>query len=99
MPAIIVTILVAFASSLVARMLLGAGLAFVSYNWINDLVLQAQMQMQGYLNNLPADVLGLISILKLPQALSVIISAIGVSAFIRASKVFLGRAGGGGVPT
>lgn len=92
MPAIIITILTAFASSLVARLLLGAGLAFFTYDWINDLVLSAQNEMAGLLNNLPADVLGLISILKLPQALSVIMSAIGIAAFIKASKVFLGRA-------
>jgi ABC-type phosphate transport system permease subunit len=92
MPAIIITILTAFASSLVARLLLGAGLAFFTYDWINDLVLSAQLEMAGLLNNLPSDVLGLISILKLPQALSVIMSAIGIAAFIKASKVFLGRA-------
>lgn len=96
MPAILITILVAFASSLVARLLLGAGLAIFSYAWISDLVLQAQNAMQGYLNNIPSDIFGLISILKIPQALSIIMSAIGVSAFIRSSKVFLGKATGGG---
>lgn len=92
MPAIIITILTAFASSLVARLLLGAGLAFFTYDWIQDLVQGAQNQMQGFLNNLPADVLGLISILKVPQALSVVMSAMGIAAFIKASKVFLGKA-------
>lgn len=94
MQALLIPILIGFASSLVARLLLGAGLAFLSYSWINDLVLQAQNQMQGLLNNLPSDVLGLISILKLPQALSIVMSAIAVAAFIRTSKVFLGRATG-----
>ncbi|WP_119055449.1 DUF2523 domain-containing protein [Acinetobacter colistiniresistens] len=94
MPAIIITILTAFASSLVARMLLGAGLAFLTYDWINDLVLQAQNEMAGLFNNLPSDVLGLISILKIPNALSVIMSAIGISTFIKTSKVFLGRSSG-----
>ncbi len=92
MPAILVTILIAFTSSLVARLLLGAGLAFLSYTWVTDLVEQAQNEMMGLFNNLPSDVLGLISILKIPQALSVIMSAIAISAFIKTSKVFLGRA-------
>lgn len=92
MPAVLIQILAAFASSLVARLLLGAGLAFFTYDWINDLVESAQNEMAGLLNNLPSDVLGLISILKLPQALSVVISALGVAAFIKSSKVFLGRA-------
>ena len=92
MPAAIVVILTAFASSLVARLLLGAGLAIFTYNFIDDIVLQAQNEMSGLLNNLPSDVLGLVSILKIPQALSVIVSALGVAAFIKTSKVVLGRA-------
>ena len=92
MPAVLITILTAFASSLVARMLLGAGLAIFTYNFVDDSVLQAQNEMHGLLNNLPSDVIGLISILKVPQALSVIMSALGVAAFIKTSKVFLGRA-------
>lgn len=91
MPAILITILASFASSLVARLLLGAGLAFLSFNWINDLVLLAQNEMVGLMNNLPSDILGLISILKIPQALSVIMSAMGIASFIKTSKVFLGR--------
>lgn len=92
MPAVLITILTAFAGSLVARMLLGAGLAIFTYNFVDDLVLQAQNEMHGLLNNLPSDIIGLISILKVPQALSVIMSALGVAAFIKTSKVFLGRA-------
>ena len=92
MPAAIVVILTAFASSLVARLLLGAGLAIFTYNFIDDIVVQAQNEMSGLLNNLPSDVLGLVSILKIPQALSVIVSALGVAAFIKTSKVVLGRA-------
>ena len=92
MPAVLITILTAFVSSLVARMLLGAGLAIFTYNFVDDLVLQAQNEMHGLLNNLPSDIIGLISILKVPQALSVIMSALGIAAFIKTSKVFLGRA-------
>ena len=41
----LVPILIAFASSLVARMLMGAGLAFFTYNWIMGLVEDAQNEM------------------------------------------------------
>lgn len=95
MPAIVIPLLAAFASSLVARMLLGAGLAFFTYTWITDLVSNAQNEMYGLMNNLPSDILGLISILKLPQALSVVMSAIAIAAFVKSAKVFLGRASGG----
>lgn len=89
----LVPILIAFASSLVARMLMGAGLAFFTYSWIMGLVEDAQNEMTGLFNNIPSDLLGLLSILKIPQALSVILSAIGIAAFLKASKVFLGKAG------
>ncbi|USA44941.1 DUF2523 domain-containing protein [Acinetobacter sp. C26M] len=94
MPALLITILTAFASSLVARLLLGAGLAFVTYNWINDIVANIQLEIGHLFNGLPADFLGLISILKIPQAVSVVVSALGLAAFIKTSKVFLGRFGG-----
>ena len=79
MPQLLITILAAFASSLVAKLLLGAGLAFISYTFINDLVMQAQNAMLGLYNNVPADIMGIMGILKIPQALSVIMSAIGNS--------------------
>lgn len=92
MPALLITILTAFASSLVARLLLGAGLAFVSYTFINDLVMQAQNAMQGLYSNIPSDIMGILGILKIPQGLSVIMSAIGIAAFIKSSKLALGKA-------
>lgn len=90
MPAVLITILTAFASSLVAKVLLGAGLMFLSYGWVNDLVLSAQTEMMGLYGNLPSNVVGVLGILKIPQALSIIMSAIGTAAFIKTSKVALG---------
>lgn len=90
MPAVLIMILTAFASSLVAKLLLGAGLAFLSYSFVNDMVLSAQSQMIGLYGNLPANIVGVLGILKIPQALSVIMSAIGTAAFIKTSKVALG---------
>ena len=92
MPQILIVILTAFASSLVAKLMLGAGLAFLSYTWINDLVLQAQNAMLGLYSNIPADIMGVLGILKIPQALSIIMSAMGTAAFIKSSKLALGKA-------
>lgn len=72
--------------------MLGAGLAFLSYTWINDLVLQAQNSMLGLYSNIPADIVGILGILKIPQSLSVVMSAIGTAAFIKSSKLVLGKA-------
>ena len=90
MPAILITILTAFANSLVAKMLLGAGLAFLSYTFVNDMVAAAQSEMMGLYGNLPSNIIGVLGILKIPQALSVIMSAIGTAAFIKTSKIAIG---------
>lgn len=91
MPAVLIAVIGAIASSLLAKVLLGAGLAIVSYVWINDLVALAQTEMQGMFYNLPADLVGLLGILKIPQALSVLMSAIGTATFIKSAKVFVGK--------
>ena len=90
MPAIIIGIITALLSSIVAKVLLGAGLAFVSYTFINDLVAQAQSQMMNLYGGLPSDILGVLGILKIPQALSVIMSAIGTASFIKTAKIAIG---------
>lgn len=92
MPALLITILTAFASSLIARLLLGAGLAFISYTFINGLVADAQNAMLGLYGNIPSDIAGVLGLLKIPQALSVIMSALGIAAFIKSSKMALGKA-------
>ena len=92
MQAVIIQILMAFVSSFVARIFLGAGLAVFTYDFVDDLVVQAQNEMQGLLGSLPSDILGLISLLKIPQSLSVVMSALGIAAFIKSAKVFLGKA-------
>lgn len=89
---ILISILTTFAGSLVARLILGAGLAVFTYNFVDNLVSMAQNAMGDLLYSLPSDIIGLISILKIPQGLSVIMSAMGFVAFIKSAKVFLGKA-------
>ncbi len=91
MPQLLIIILTAFASSLIAKLMLGAGLAFISYTFINDLVSDAQNAMSGFLGSIPSDMMGLLGILQLPQGLSIIMSAMGTAAFIKSSKLALGK--------
>ena len=90
--AYLIPILIAFASSLVARLMLGAGLAFFTYQQIDSITADIQAEIGNLLGGLPADILGLVSIMKIPQSLSVVLSALGLAAFIKSSKMFLGRA-------
>ncbi len=45
-----------FLGSVVAKVLLGAGLAVISYTFVNDLVAQAQTQMMNLYGGLPSDI-------------------------------------------
>lgn len=92
MPAVLIGILRTLIGSLIARMLLGAGLAIFTYTWIQGQISDAQSAVGSLLGSLPSDIVGLIGLAKIPQALSVVMSAIGVAAFIKASKIFIGKA-------
>lgn len=90
---LLITILTTFAGSLIARLLLGAGLAIFTFSWINDLVADVRIEIATLWGGLPADVLGLASILKIPQAISVLISALVLAAFIKTTKLMIGKVG------
>ncbi|MGG2098504.1 DUF2523 family protein [Acinetobacter haemolyticus] len=94
MPAL-APILMWFASTLVAsiilRLFVGAGLSVVSFIFINDLVSQARDSIQNAFYGLPADVLSFVQLYKVDQAISVILSALTIAAYIKTAKVFVGR--------
>lgn len=92
MPVILVQVLAWFAASLVARMLMGAGLALYSISWVNTLVANAQAEIEQGFSSLPADVFSLLATLKVPQAISVIFSALVIVGTIKTAKVILGKA-------
>lgn len=97
MPAFLIRVAIWFSgyivTSLISKLLLGAGLAFVSYTFVNDLVAEAQVRTMGLYGNLPSDIIGVLGILKIPQSLSVLFSALGISAFIQSAKLYLGKSG------
>lgn len=92
MPAAIIAIVTLLARTFVARLLVGAGLAVVSFTFINDLVTDLQNRLQGYLNDLPSDVLYVIDLLNFDFYLSVLMSAYGLAISIKSAKMFLGKA-------
>lgn len=89
---ILVPLLTWFLRSLIARALVGAGLAVYTYNYSSDLMDKAISSVQGLYGSLPANILQVLSIAQIPQATSVILSAMSVSAVIKTAKVFIGKA-------
>ena len=92
MPALLMTLAGYIISSLIARLLIGAGLSVVTFVFINDLVDQAKNAIQGAFLNLPADALAFIQLYKIDQAISIIISALSIAAYVKTAKAFVGRA-------
>lgn len=84
-------ILTSLVSSLIARLLLGAGLSIVTYKFINELVDQAKLAIGSALHSLPADVLSFIQLLKIDLCLSILMSAIAIAAYIKSAKIFIGK--------
>lgn len=92
MPAFLLGLLSSLIASFLARILLGAGLTFFTYSFVSRMTDEAKERIAHLMNGLPADVLGIISILQVDASISVILSALSVSAFVKAAKVVVGKA-------
>lgn len=92
MPAMLLMLAGYVISSLIARLLLGAGLSVVTFYFITDLVDQAKNAIQGAFLNLPADAIAFIQLYKIDQGISIILSALAIAAYVKTAKVFVGRA-------
>ena len=91
MPVALVPILIWFASSLVARVLLGAGLGFITFNFLTTITDNLKNAVISTVSGLPADIVNIIGLLNLDMYLSIVLSAMTMAAFIKASKLALGK--------
>lgn len=92
MPAVLIAIATLIARHLIARLLIGAGLAVISFTFINGLCAKLENALQGYLYSIPSDFLYIIQALKFDFYLSVVISAYSLAISIKSAKVFFGKA-------
>lgn len=92
MPAFLLSLLSTLIASFLARLLLGAGLTLFTYSFVVNMTEQAKDKIATLMNGLPADILGIIGILQVDASISVIMSALSVSAFVKAAKVIVGKA-------
>lgn len=91
MPLLLTPILIWFASSLVARVLLGAGLGFITFRFLTTLTENLKNAVISTVSGLPADIINIIGLLNLDMYLSIILSAMTMAAFIASSKLALGK--------
>lgn len=90
MPYVIGVILTSIISSLLARVLLGAGLTLITFPFIEELLDQLIDKSQTALNQLPAFSLSLLKLLEIDVCISMLISAVQVLLFVKLSKTIIG---------
>lgn len=78
-------------SSIIVRVFVMTGLSLVTFYFVNDLVDTAQTHIQNAFYGLPSDAIAFIRLYKLDQAVSIILSALSIAAYIKTAKVFVGR--------
>lgn len=91
MPTIVVRILIWFGTGLAARMLLGLGLGIVTFNALQTLMDNLKNALLASMNGLPVDLINIMGLLNFDFYISIVLSAMGTSAFISSSKIALGK--------
>lgn len=91
MPALLMTLLGAFASSFLFRVLAGAGLGVYSYIKIQEYMNNFINAVGPVLSNLPSTFLNLLALAGFDKYLSLCLSALTVATFIFTMKLFVGR--------
>lgn len=91
MSKLLALVLTSLISSVIARVLMGAGLTFITYNWVTDILDQLIIQAQNSLNNLPEIALSFSKLLTIDVCLSMILSTIQLVLFIKCARLWGGK--------
>jgi len=90
MPALLAPLIIWILSSALAKILFAIGIGFMTYTGILALVTEFLDQSQGFLSQLPSEILSLLHLAGADQALSIIGGALLTRAAIQAAKVSVG---------
>lgn len=88
---LLVPILIWFATGFAARVLLSLGLGLFSFSLINDFQAEVQESILNSLSGLPASVFQLIGFFGVDKYISIILSALAMAAYIKATAISIGR--------
>jgi Protein of unknown function (DUF2523). len=90
MPALFYALLVWVLGSALARVLLGAGLTVLTFNWLDEFVIEALDAVTAQLSGTPG--LDIMLLAGVGEALSIIGSALVARATIEVARIYIGRA-------
>ncbi|AXH73180.1 MAG: DUF2523 domain-containing protein [Inoviridae sp.] len=90
MPYVLGIILTSIISSLLARVLLGAGLTLLTFPFVSELLDSLIQTAETNINQLPAFALSFLKLLEIDKCLSIILSAVQVLIYVKLAKVIVG---------
>lgn len=88
---LLATVLTSLISSLIARLLLGAGLTFITYEWVSDVLDNLITQSENSLRSLPNFALSFAKLWEIDECLSMIISTVELVIFINVARSMIGK--------
>jgi Protein of unknown function (DUF2523) len=91
MSKLLALVLTSLISSVIARVLMGAGLTFITYNWVTDILNDLIVEAQKSLDNLPEIALSFSKLLTLDLCLSMLLSTIQLVLFIKCARLWVGK--------
>jgi len=84
-------VLTSLISSFLARMLLGAGLTFVTYGWVSEVLDGLIASAQQSINTLPEFALSFLKLWEVDICISMLLSTVELIIFIKVARVIVGK--------
>jgi len=91
MPQILVFILTSLISSVIARVLLGAGFTVITYKWVEEILDDLVTEAQNSINDFPEFALSIFKLWQLDICISMLLSTVQLIIFIKIAKIYLGK--------
>lgn len=91
MQALLIKVLIWFATGLAARILISLGIGIFTFAFLQNLQSNIQQNIMTFLNGLPADILGIMGIIGVDMYISIVLSALTISAYLKSVKIFIGK--------
>lgn len=91
MSKLLALVLTSLISSLIARVLMSAGLTFITYNWVTEILDELISQAQTSLNTLPLFALSFVKLWQLDVCLSMLLSCVQLIIFIKVARIWVGK--------
>ncbi|MFV5313562.1 DUF2523 family protein [Acinetobacter schindleri] len=88
---VLALLLTTLISSIIARVLLGAGLTFITYEWVSDVLDDLISQAQRSMNQLPEFALSMAKLWELDLCFSMLLSTVQVIIFVKVARLFIGK--------